>query len=69
MLEHPCARAKALLYSNGYRYHEITLGKHITSSTLRAVSGSGTRPQVFIDGTLIGSADQLEAYFGARKAA
>jgi len=51
------------------RYSEISLGKHITSSTLRAVSGSGTWPQVFIGGKLIGSADDLEAYFGARKAA
>jgi glutaredoxin-like protein len=64
-----CARAKALLYSHGYRYDEITLGKHITSSTLRAVSGSGTWPQVFIDGKLIGNADELETYFGARRAA
>jgi glutaredoxin len=36
---------------------------------LRAVSGGGTWPQVFIDGKLIGSADDLEAYFDARKAA
>jgi glutathione-dependent peroxiredoxin len=64
-----CARAKALLESKGYRYSEISLGKHITSSTLRAVSGSSTWPQVFIGGKLIGSADDLEAYFGARKAA
>jgi len=64
-----CARAKALLESRGYSYSEIRLGKHITSSTLRAVSGSGTWPQVFIGGKLIGSADDLEAYFGARKAA
>jgi glutathione-dependent peroxiredoxin len=64
-----CARAKALLESQGYQYDEITLGKGITSSTLRAVSGSGTWPQVFIGGKLIGSADDLEAYFGARKAA
>ena len=64
-----CARAKALLHSKGYRYDEFTLGKHVTSSTLRAVSGSGTWPQVFIDGKLIGNADALEAYFGARKAA
>jgi glutaredoxin-like protein len=64
-----CARAKALLESSGYSYSEITLGKHVTSSTLRAVSGSGTWPQVFIGGKLIGSADDLEAYFGARKAA
>ena len=64
-----CARAKALLESKGYRYDEISLGKHITSSTLRAVSGRGTWPQVFIGGKLIGSADELEAYFGAHKVA
>ena len=64
-----CARAKALLESRGYRYDEFTLGKRITSSTLRAVSGSSTWPQVFIGGKLIGGADQLETYIGARKAA
>ena len=64
-----CARAKALLHDKGYRFDDISLGKHITSSTLRAVSGSGTWPQVFIGGKLIGSADELEAYFGPRKAA
>ena len=64
-----CARAKALLEAKGYRYDEISLGKQITSSTLRAVSGSGTWPQVFIGGKLIGTADELETYFGARKAA
>jgi glutaredoxin-like protein len=64
-----CARAKALLESKGYRYDEISLGKHVTSSTLRAVSGRGTWPQVFIGGKLIGSADDLEAYFKGRKAA
>jgi len=64
-----CARAKALLESKGYRYGEISLGKHITSSTLRAVSGSGTWPQIFIGGKLIGNADDLEAHFKKRKAA
>jgi len=64
-----CARAKALLSANRSRYEEITFGKHITSSTLRAVSGSGSWPQIFIDGELIGGADELETYFGARKAA
>ena len=64
-----CARAKALLESRGYSYSEISLGKHVTSSTLRAVSGSATWPQVFIGGKLVGNADDLEAYFGARKAA
>ena len=64
-----CARAKALLESRGFHYDEISLGKHITSSTLRAVSGRGTWPQVFIGGKLIGGAEELEAYFGTQKAA
>jgi glutaredoxin-like protein len=58
-----CARAKALLEKNGLVYEEVALGKGITSSTLRAVSGAGTTPQVFIGGKLIGSADDLEKYF------
>ena len=57
-----CARAKALLAAGGLRYDEISLGGQIRSSTLRAVSGSGTWPQVFIGGRLIGGADELETY-------
>ncbi|HEY4999212.1 MAG TPA: glutathione peroxidase [Usitatibacter sp.] len=66
-----CARAKALLEKNGVVYEQVTLGKGITSSTLRAVSGKGTTPQIFIGGKLIGGADELEQYFGieAKKAA
>ena len=63
------ARAKALLEAKGYRYDEISLGGHITASTLRGVSGSGSWPQVFIGGKLIGGADALEAYFDVPKAA
>src|SRR6478752_7614757 len=57
-----CARAKALLKAHGYKYDEISLGKNITSSTLRAVSGGSTWPQVFIGGKLIGDADDLQRY-------
>jgi glutathione-dependent peroxiredoxin len=65
-----CARAKALLEKKGIVYEQVTLGKGITSSTLRAVSGNGTTPQVFIGGRLIGGADELEQYFaGAEKKA
>jgi glutaredoxin-like protein len=64
-----CARAKSLLESHGYPYDEITLGKSVTSNTLRGVTGRGTWPQVFIGGKLIGSADDLQSYLGARKAA
>jgi len=65
-----CARAKALLEKNGLAYEEVQLGKGVTFSTVRAVSGRGTTPQVFIGGRHIGGADDLEAYFnGQRKRA
>ncbi|APV52533.1 glutathione peroxidase [Betaproteobacteria bacterium GR16-43] len=66
-----CARAKALLDANGVVYEEVELGKGITFSTVRAVSGRGTAPQVFIGGRHIGGADDLEAHFlkAQRKAA
>jgi glutaredoxin-like protein len=62
-----CARAKALLEKNGLVYEQVTLGKDITFSTVRAVSGKGTAPQVFIGGQLIGGADDLERYFAGRQ--
>jgi glutaredoxin-like protein len=62
-----CARAKALLERNDVVYEEVALGKGITSSTLRAVSGKGTTPQVFIGGKLIGGADELEKYFAGNQ--
>jgi glutaredoxin-like protein len=66
-----CARAKELLRDHGIVFEEVTLGKGITTSSLRAVSGKGTAPQVFIGGRLIGGAEELEQYFARedRKAA
>jgi glutaredoxin-like protein len=66
-----CARAKELLREHGMVFEEVTLGDGITTSALRAVSGKGTAPQVFIGGRLIGGAEDLEKYFagGNRKAA
>jgi len=61
-----CARAKELLKRNGVVYEDVSLGKGITFSTIRAVSGHGTAPQVFIGGKLIGGADDLAAYFAAQ---
>jgi glutaredoxin-like protein len=58
-----CARAKAALEANGVVYEEVQLGKGVTFSTVRAVSGKGTVPQVFIGGKHIGGADDVEAYF------
>jgi glutaredoxin-like protein len=61
-----CARARELLKANDVVFEEVTLGKGITFSTIRAVSGQGTAPQVFIGGKRIGSADEVAAYFAAR---
>ncbi|MEM6962049.1 MAG: glutathione peroxidase [Myxococcota bacterium] len=52
-----CARAKALLTEKGLRYREIDADPGL----LRSVSGAMTTPQVFVNGMLIGGADQLES--------
>ncbi|GLS24493.1 glutathione peroxidase [Marinibactrum halimedae] len=58
-----CQRAKDALSSKGLKYEEILLGTNgVSFSSLMAVSGAGTTPQVFIDGEIIGTADNLEAY-------
>ncbi len=57
-----CARAKALLEDKGLSYEQIELGQGITSRSLRAITGAGTVPQVFIGGRFIGNADELETY-------
>ena len=58
-----CARAKETLRKNGVVFEEVTLGKGVTFSTVRAVSGHGTVPQVFIGGKHIGGADDVEKHF------
>lgn len=58
-----CTRAKETLTANGLSYEEVELSQSITNRSLTALSGAHTTPQVFIDGKLIGGADDLEAYF------
>jgi peroxiredoxin/glutaredoxin len=55
-----CARAKRMLEAKGWAYEEIPA----TPRRLRAVSGKGTTPQVFVDGRYIGGADELAAFLG-----
>lgn len=58
-----CTRAKTLLQNKGLKYEEITLGSAgLSYSTLQAVTGKGTTPQVFINGQLVGGADELEVF-------
>jgi glutathione-dependent peroxiredoxin len=57
-----CTRAKKALTAAGLAFHEIEIGSVGGTDTLRAVSGAGTVPQVFIDGVRIGGADEVEKY-------
>lgn len=58
-----CARAKKVLSDAGMSYEEIVLGGNgVTYSSLAAVTGRGTTPQVYIDGQLVGSADELQEW-------
>jgi glutaredoxin-like protein len=60
-----CARAKKALAEHGHPWEEIVLGKDVTTRSLRAVTGKGTVPQVYVGGRHIGGADELEQYLKA----
>lgn len=61
-----CARAKKALENAGLPYEEISLsGAGLSYSSLQAVTGQGTTPQVFVDGERIGGADELEAWLAS----
>jgi len=57
-----CVRAKGLLHDAGYDFDELVLNQDFRESTIRAISGKTSVPQIFIDGQLIGGADDLEKY-------
>lgn len=58
-----CHRAKALLVAGGYHFEEIELGNQgISYSSLQAVTGQGTTPQIYIDGERLGGADDLQRW-------
>jgi peroxiredoxin len=62
-----CAKAKRLLRDAGYDFVDIPLGHRVRSRAVGAIAGATTVPQVFINGRLIGNAEDLESYL--RKAA
>jgi glutaredoxin-like protein len=57
-----CTRAKELLTANSLAYEEIELSQAVTNRSLTALSGAHTTPQIFMDGQLIGTADDLENF-------
>jgi len=61
-----CVRAKGMLRESGIAYEELVLNRDYSESTLRAVSGKSTVPQVFINGEYVGGSEALEAYLKKR---
>ncbi len=57
-----CVKAKGLLRDAGLEFDELVLNRDFRESTIRAISGKTTVPQIFIDGELIGGSEELEQY-------
>ncbi len=60
-----CAKAKADLTQAGLEFEEVVLGRDASITTLRAMTGQETAPQVFIGGKYIGGSEALEAYLAS----
>lgn len=58
-----CAKARVMLEERGYAFEEIVLGRDATITSVRAITGKQTVPQIFIGGEYIGGSDDLEKYF------
>lgn len=57
-----CIRAKALLDQKGVSYREHVIdGNRNALADLKARTGSGTVPQIFIDSQFVGGCDDLHA--------
>ena len=57
-----CTTAKKELKTAGLDYEEVVLGRDLSITSLRAMSGKETAPQIFIDGAYIGGSEQLAAH-------
>lgn len=58
-----CAKAKQTLKDKGFEFEELMLGRDVSITSVRAMTGKDTVPQVFIGGKHIGGNDELQAYF------
>jgi glutaredoxin-like protein len=61
-----CVRAKGMLNDAGIDFEELVLNRDFQESTIRAVSGRTTVPQVFINGEHVGGSEDLEAWISER---
>jgi glutaredoxin-like protein len=57
-----CAKAKKMLAGAGMEYEELVMGRDYTDRSLRAMVGSSSVPQVFINGDHIGGSSDLEEW-------
>ncbi len=57
-----CVKAKGMLRDAGLQFDELVLNRDYRESTVRAISGKTTVPQIFIDGELIGGSEELEQF-------
>jgi len=60
-----CVRAKAALRDAGIDFEALELNDDYSELSLRAITGRTTVPQVFVNGELIGGADELESWLSA----
>jgi glutaredoxin-like protein len=61
-----CVRAKGMLHDAGIQFEELVLNRDYSESTIRAVSGESTVPQVFINGERIGGSEAVEAWLNSK---
>jgi peroxiredoxin/glutaredoxin len=61
-----CARAKQLLTERRIPFDVVHLGDELSMQGVKAASGGTTVPQVFIEGRLVGGADQLVQHLETR---
>ncbi len=64
-----CVKAKGLLRDADIEFEELVLNKDYTDRSLRAISGTETVPQIFVNGEHIGDSESLEVWLGERVAA
>jgi glutaredoxin-like protein len=64
-----CVRAKGMLRDAGIRFEELVLNRDFSESTIRAISGRTTLPQVFVNGERIGGSEEVAAYLAGQEQA
>ena len=62
-----CVRAKGLLNDADIDFEELVLNNNFSESSLRAMTGATSLPQVFVDGQLVGGSDELETFLNGEK--